>query len=126
MTVGRVGGGSRGGALARGWGEPILCTDGGSGRAAALVAEVGGEALASNAELVERADLVVLCHKPAQLEAVAAEVGDRALAVVSVLRGAAGGPRGRGHPGAPLRRAHPQTRRPRPAGRTRLFPVPRR
>jgi pyrroline-5-carboxylate reductase len=72
-------------ALARGWGEPVLCSDGGSGRAAALVAEVGGEALSSNAEVAERADLVVLCHKPAGLESVAAEIAGRARAVASVL-----------------------------------------
>lgn len=73
--------------LARGWGEPVLVTDSGagSGRAAALAAEVGGEAVASNAELAGRADIVVLCHKPAQLAAVAAEAGGSARAVVSVL-----------------------------------------
>ncbi len=74
-------------ALARGWAEPVLCTDGGSGRSRALVAELGGEALATNAELAERADVVVLCHKPAQLEAVAAEVAGRARVVASVLAG---------------------------------------
>jgi pyrroline-5-carboxylate reductase len=72
-------------ALARGWAEPILCSDGGSGRAAALVAEVGGEALDSNAELAERAEMVFLCHKPAQLESVAEEIAGSAGVVVSVL-----------------------------------------
>ena len=38
-------------ALARGWGEPVLCTDPVPGKAEALAAELGGEALASNAEL---------------------------------------------------------------------------
>ena len=37
----------------------------------ALAAELGGEALASNRELAERADVVVLAHKPAQLAEVA-------------------------------------------------------
>jgi hypothetical protein len=32
-------------ALACGWGEPVLVSDGGSGRANALAAELGGEAL---------------------------------------------------------------------------------
>ena len=72
-------------ALARGWAEPVLCTDAGSGRAAALVAEVGGEALDSNAELAERAEMVFLCHKPVQLESVAAEIAGSARVVVSVL-----------------------------------------
>ncbi|MFL5821798.1 MAG: pyrroline-5-carboxylate reductase family protein [Solirubrobacteraceae bacterium] len=83
--VGLIGAGNLARALARGWGEPVLCSDAGSGRAARLVAEVGGEAVASNAELAQRAELVVLCHKPAQLEAVAEQVGGRARAVVSVL-----------------------------------------
>ena len=55
--------------------------------AEALADEVGGEALASNAEVARRADLVVLCHKPAQLEPVAAEVAPHAKAVVSILGG---------------------------------------
>jgi hypothetical protein len=37
-------------ALARGWGEPVLATDSGSGRAAALAAELGGEAPDSTLE----------------------------------------------------------------------------
>ena len=48
-------------AIARGWGDPVLCSDGGSGRAAALVAELGGEAL-SNVDVAERADLVLVCE----------------------------------------------------------------
>ena len=72
-------------ALARGWGDPVLCTDGGSGRAAALAQELGGEAFASNAEVARGADVVVLAHKPAQLEAVAAEVAPDARGVVSLL-----------------------------------------
>ena len=72
-------------SLARGWGEPVLCTDSGSGRAARLVEEVGGEVIASNAELAGRADVVMLCHKPAGLGKVAAELGDAASVVVSVL-----------------------------------------
>jgi pyrroline-5-carboxylate reductase len=62
-------------ALARGWGRPLLCADPIAERARALAQEVGGEALPSNAEVAARADLLVLCHKPAQLAAVAAEVG---------------------------------------------------
>jgi pyrroline-5-carboxylate reductase len=72
-------------ALARGLGEPVLCSDAGSGRARALARELGGEAMDSNAAVAERADLVVLCHKPAQLAAVAAEIAGRARAVASVL-----------------------------------------
>ncbi len=74
-------------ALARGWGEPVLCSDAGSGRAQALVDELGGDGAASNVEVAEQADLVVLCHKPDQLDAVAAEIAPHARAVASVLGG---------------------------------------
>jgi pyrroline-5-carboxylate reductase len=72
-------------ALARGWGEPVLVSDSGSGRAKQLVDEMGGEALDSNRAVAERADLVVLCHKPAQLYDVAEEIAGHAKAVASVL-----------------------------------------
>src|ERR1017187_5899189 len=85
MQVGLIGSGNMARALARGWGDPVLCSDAGSGRARALAEELGGEALESNAELAKRADLVVLCHKPAQLAAVAAEIAGEAKAVASVL-----------------------------------------
>jgi pyrroline-5-carboxylate reductase len=72
-------------AMARGWGRPVLCFDPVSERAQALAAETGGEPLASNAAVAERADLVVLCHKPAQLHEVAREVAPSARAVASIL-----------------------------------------
>ena len=75
MKVGLIGSGNMARAMARGWGEPVLCTDSGSGRAQALVDELGGERVASNRELAERVDLVVLCHKPYQLAQVAREIG---------------------------------------------------
>lgn len=84
MQIGLIGAGNMARAMARGWGEPILCSDSGSGRAQALVAEVGGEALPA-VEVARRADLVILCHKPAQLKEVAAEIGGVARCVVSVL-----------------------------------------
>lgn len=74
-------------AMARGWGEPVLCTDSGSGSAQALADELGGERVASNRELAARADIVVLCHKPYQLEAVAGEITGAAKVVASVLGG---------------------------------------
>lgn len=86
MRVGLIGAGNMARALARGWGEPVLVSDSGSGRAAALAAEIGGEALPS-VEVAERSDLVVLCHKPAQLQVVAEEISGRVKAVVSVLGG---------------------------------------
>jgi pyrroline-5-carboxylate reductase len=74
-------------ALARGWRDPVICSDSGSGRARALADELGGEALSSNREVAERSDLVVLCHKPAQLELVAGEIAGAVKAVASVLGG---------------------------------------
>ncbi len=84
MQVGFIGSGNMASALARGWGDPVLCTDSGSGRAQRLVDELGGEAL-TNRELAERAGVVILAHKPAQLDAVADEIADAARVVVSLL-----------------------------------------
>ncbi len=85
MQVGLIGCGNMARALARGWGRPLLCADPVPGRAEALVAEIGGEALATNALVAERAELVVLCHKPSQLEEVARELAPHARAVASIL-----------------------------------------
>jgi pyrroline-5-carboxylate reductase len=87
MKIGLIGSGNMARALARGWGEPVLCTDSGSGSAQALVDELGGERVASNLELAERVDLVVLCHKPYHLGAVAREIAGSVKAVASVLGG---------------------------------------
>jgi pyrroline-5-carboxylate reductase len=87
MQIGLIGAGNMAGALARGWGDPVLCSDSGSGRARSLAQELGGEALDSNVEVAKRADLVVLCHKPYQLDAVAAEIAGEVKAVASVLGG---------------------------------------
>jgi pyrroline-5-carboxylate reductase len=85
MQIGLIGAGNMARGLALGWGRPVLCTDVLPERAAALAEEVRGEALASSAEVAQRADLVFLCHKPPQLEAVAAEVAPHARAVASIL-----------------------------------------
>jgi pyrroline-5-carboxylate reductase len=85
MQIGLIGAGNMARALARGWGQPVICADPVAERAEALAAETGGEALAGNAEVAERADLVVLCHKPAQLKGVAQEVAPHAKAVASIL-----------------------------------------
>ncbi len=87
MRIGLIGAGNMASALARGWGEPVLVADVMAPRAEALAAEVGGEALGSNAEVAQRADLIVLCHKPAQLADVAGQVAGRARAVASILGG---------------------------------------
>ncbi|HXR30103.1 MAG TPA: pyrroline-5-carboxylate reductase [Solirubrobacterales bacterium] len=87
MIVGFAGSGSMAAAMARGLAgevDSMLFTDAGSGRAASLSAEVGGEAVGSNGELAERADLVVLAVKPAVLEQAAAELANAGV-VVSLL-----------------------------------------
>ena len=84
MKVGLIGSGNMARAMARGWGDAVLCSDSGSGRAQALVDELGGEA-ASNVDVARQADLVVLCHKPYQLASVADEIAPHARAVASVL-----------------------------------------
>jgi pyrroline-5-carboxylate reductase len=109
MEVGLIGAGNMARALARGWGEPVLCSDSGSGRARALAAELGGEALDSNLAVAERADLVVLCHKPAQLEAVAAEIAGQAKAVASVLGATPVAALQEAYPGTPVFRLMPNT-----------------
>jgi pyrroline-5-carboxylate reductase len=85
MQIGLIGCGNMARALARGWGRPVLCSDPLPERAAALAGEVGGEALPSNSAVARRADLVVLCHKPAQLDDVASEVAPHAKVVASIL-----------------------------------------
>ncbi len=72
-------------SLARGIGEPVLVSDLDTARAQALADELGGQALGSNAEVAEGADVVVLCHKPKQLHDVANEIAGKAHAVVSIL-----------------------------------------
>src|SRR6516164_8288733 len=99
MQVGLIGCGNMARALARGWAKPLLCSDPITERATSLAAEVGGEALSDNAEVARRADLVVLCHKPAQLGAVAREVAPHAGAVASILAAT---------PLAALREAYPE------------------
>jgi pyrroline-5-carboxylate reductase len=74
-------------AMARGWKgavDSMLFTDSGSGKARELAGELGGEALGSNAELAEKADIVVLAVKPAKLEEVAGELSGSRV-VVSLL-----------------------------------------
>jgi pyrroline-5-carboxylate reductase len=96
-------------AMARGWGDPVLVSDTGSGRAQALVDELGGEAFSSNVEVAKRADVVVLCHKPYQLEPVAAEIAGRAKVVVSVLGGTAHSKLRASYPGTPVFAMMPNT-----------------
>ncbi|HXP99806.1 MAG TPA: pyrroline-5-carboxylate reductase [Solirubrobacteraceae bacterium] len=85
MNIGLIGCGNMARAMVRGWGRPVLCFDPLAERAQSLAAETGGEALPSSAEVARRAELLVLCHKPAQLDAVARELAPHAKAVASIL-----------------------------------------
>jgi pyrroline-5-carboxylate reductase len=87
MKLGLIGAGNMASALARGWGDPVLVHDAYRPRAEALVEQLGGEVVASNGELAQRADAVLLAHKPAGLERVAAELGGAAKGVISILGG---------------------------------------
>jgi pyrroline-5-carboxylate reductase len=108
MKVGLIGAGNMARAIARGWGDPVLCSDGGSGRAAALVSELGGDAV-SNIEVAERADLVLLCHKPYQLSAVADGIRGAVKAVASVLGATSTADLRAAYPGVPVFRLMPNT-----------------
>jgi pyrroline-5-carboxylate reductase len=108
MQVGLIGAGNMARALARGWGDPVLCSDSGSGRAAELVAELGGRAV-SNREVAREADLVVLAHKPYQLAEVASEIAGEVKALASVLGGTSADDLRAAYPGVPAFRLIPNT-----------------
>jgi pyrroline-5-carboxylate reductase len=87
MKLGLIGAGNMASALAHGWGDPVLVYDVFRPRAEALVEALGGEVARSSGELAQRADTVLLAHKPAGLERVAAEIGGAARGVISILGG---------------------------------------
>jgi pyrroline-5-carboxylate reductase len=80
-TIGLIGAGNMATAMVDGWmraegdrAQRILVTDRGSGRADRLAARHGLERAASNAHLVERADVIVISVKPIDVERVLREV----------------------------------------------------
>jgi pyrroline-5-carboxylate reductase len=85
MKIGFIGAGSMAAALARGLHEPALVFDVQHERAAKLARQVGGEALESGQAVAERADVVVLAHKPKHLEDAAKGVAGTAKAVASIV-----------------------------------------
>jgi pyrroline-5-carboxylate reductase len=107
MKIGLIGAGNMASALARGLGEPVLVADVDAAKARALAAELGGEAVGTGAELAERADVVVLCHKPAQLAEVAEQIGGRAKVVVSILAAVTTAQLADAYPGVPVYRFIP-------------------
>jgi pyrroline-5-carboxylate reductase len=107
MKLGLIGAGNMASALARGIGEPVLVHDIDAAKAESLAAELGGEAVGSAPELAERADAVVLCHKPQQLAEVAEQVGGGAGVVVSILAATTTAQIEEAYPGAPVYRFIP-------------------
>jgi pyrroline-5-carboxylate reductase len=95
LIVGLIGAGNMGAALARGWAsastgpDEIALSDADHQRARDLAEEVSGRAVASNRELAELADLIVLAMKPGALAPVAQDVrvpiAERHTPVVSIL-----------------------------------------
>jgi pyrroline-5-carboxylate reductase len=85
VKIGFIGAGSMASGLARGLAEPAVVFDPDEDRARALADEVHGEVAGSNADLAERADLVVLGHKPPLLDEVADQVDGAADAVASIV-----------------------------------------
>ena len=100
MRIGLIGSGNMARALAVGWGRPVTCSALELEQAQALAALVGGTAANSNAEVAANSDVVVLCHKPKQLDEVAAEIANDSPIVISILAGVTV---------AQLRAAYPQS-----------------
>ncbi len=107
MKLGFIGAGNMASALARGIGEPALVADIDEAKARALADAIGGEAVGSNAELAERADAVVLAHKPKQLEEVAADAAGRTDTVISILAATSTESLSQAYPGAAIHRFIP-------------------
>jgi pyrroline-5-carboxylate reductase len=100
-------------AMARGWAageggpEAMSFCDAGSGRAAALAEELGGDAQDDLASLARGCDLVVLAVKPAALAESAEALDGNADAVLSVLGATPVVVLRETFPGVPLMRAMP-------------------
>jgi pyrroline-5-carboxylate reductase len=122
MKLGLIGAGNMASALARGIGEPVLVADIDRDRALALAGQTGGEAIGTNGELADRADAVVLCHKPKQLNEVAAEVAGHTDTVVSILAATPTDQLSAAYPGAAIYRFLPSM--PAEVGRGVLCYVP--
>ena len=107
--LGFVGAGNMAGAIARGLGEPIYATDNGSGRAAALVAELGGEVMPTNADLFRRSDTIFLGHRPDQLAAIAEGIDATGKLVISMMGPTTISQLEDAYPGATVVRTMPNT-----------------
>lgn len=84
MKIGFIGSGNMARAIALGLREPATFSDSGSGRAAELARLTGGTA-ARPINVGAEAELLFLCHKPAQLTAIAEGLGEFSGVLISVL-----------------------------------------
>lgn len=113
MKIGFIGSGNMAAAMARGWSSAeefegsMLFTDGGSGRAAELAAELGGQTAPDNGHLAAAADLIVLAIKPAQLGAVAMGLTRPGKPLLSLLGATSLETLSAALPGIPLARVMP-------------------
>jgi pyrroline-5-carboxylate reductase len=113
MKVGFVGAGNMAAAMARGWAageggpEAMLFFDLDADRAAAVAAEVGGEARGSLPELANDSQVVVLAVKPGALPEVAEALGGRAPALISILAATSTARIAAEFPGVPALRVMP-------------------
>jgi len=113
MKVGLIGAGNMASALARGFARPrdhapeLFVSDPDRVRAESLAEATGATVLGSNAAVRDAAELVVLCHKPAQLDAVADELGGAAPALVSILWGVSTSTLEAAYPDVPVYRFMP-------------------
>lgn len=87
--------------------EPALVYDPDSDRAQRLADDIGGAVASSNADLAERCDLVVLSHKPAQLDEVADQMDGAADALASIVAAVSIDRLETAYPGVPIYRLIP-------------------
>ena len=96
MKLGFIGAGNMATGIARGLAsagsepgapEAMLFADAAADRARQVAEEVGGEALGSNREVADAADLVVLAVKPNVLDDVAPDLVEAGTPVISILAG---------------------------------------
>ncbi|MGW0808222.1 pyrroline-5-carboxylate reductase family protein [Nonomuraea sp. NPDC002799] len=107
--IGFVGAGNMAAAIARGFGEPIYATDAGSGRATALVAELGGGVMPTNADLFRHSATIFLGHRPDQLAAVAEGIDATGKTVISMMGPTTVASLRSAYPGATVVRIMPNT-----------------
>ena len=83
-TIGWIGVGSMGHRMSRhlvAAGYPVVVAD----AVSTAKAPEGATVAKSNGEVASRADVIILAHKPAQLDAIAAEIKGEAKAIISLL-----------------------------------------